>query len=225
MKLKIGTKLISGFMSMVLLMLVIAAVAYWNLGKVAESADIVPYDKVPVADASMESMIAVISSRDLMGEYMLCEDVSKLPGIRAEYVETIEDFDMWLSGIKYGTDSGEFKAAEGGKVYAMWLKDGLDKEMVIKKGSDQMTRLVDEADAFHSKFQVETAKIMKYHEQALTERKLALTGADALAKVAMVKADEYSEQADLKMDEVEVEAGRDMDRAMDAADAAEAQAP
>ena len=40
MKLKIGTKLITGFMSLVVLMLVISVVAYVNIGKVAESADI-----------------------------------------------------------------------------------------------------------------------------------------------------------------------------------------
>ena len=71
MKLRIGTKLIGGFMVLVVLMLVISLVAYLNLQTVAKSADVILNDEVPIADASMEAMIAVISARDVMGEYLL----------------------------------------------------------------------------------------------------------------------------------------------------------
>ena len=224
MKLKIGTKLIAGFMVLVTLMLVISLVAYFNLQTVAKSADVILDDEVPIADASMEAMIAVISGRDIMGEYLLQTDLSKLDEIRKEYDEVVTDFDMYLNAMMYGSESKEFETAEGGKIHEMWVKDGLDNEMVIKKANDEVIRLAKEADEFHEKFSENAEEMMKHHKLSLQAKKVELNQDDIEAREHMAELDKWSEKADQKMDEVEVAAKKSMNAAMVAGDKAVAQA-
>ncbi len=165
-KLKIGTKLIAGFMAVVVLMLVISLVAYFNLQTVAKSADEILDDEVPIADCSMEAMIAVISGRDVMGEYLLANDLSKLDEIRKEYDEVVTDFDMYINAIVYGSESKEFETAESGKIHEMWVKDGLDDEMTVPKAEDDIIKLAKEADEFHAKFVENAEEMMKHHKAA-----------------------------------------------------------
>ncbi len=224
MKLKIGTKLIAGFMVLVALMLVISLVAYFNLQTVAKSADVILEDEVPIADASMEAMIAVISGRDVMGEYLLETDINKLDDIRKEYDEVVTDFDMFISAMLYGSESKEFETMEGGKIHDMWVKDGYDEEMVIKKANDEVIALAKEADEFHEKFGENAEEMMKHHKLSLQAKEVVLNQDDLEALEHMKLLDEWSEKADLKMDEVEVAAKKSMDAAMAKGDKAVATA-
>ena len=100
--------------------LVISITAYINLQTVAESADVILDDKVPVADASMEAMIAIIAGRDVIGEYMLETDISKLDDIEKAYNDFVIDFDMFIYALIYGSESPEFHTAKGGIIHDMW---------------------------------------------------------------------------------------------------------
>ncbi len=90
---KVGTKLITGFMVVAVIAAVIGVIGLSNITKVGKAGDIILDEQVPLADASMESMIAVISGRDLMGEFLLTEDAKALDGIEKEYLKTVSDFD------------------------------------------------------------------------------------------------------------------------------------
>lgn len=70
----------------------------------------------------MEAAIAIISARDAAGEYQLHTD--NLEEIASRIREFVADFDMWISMVKLGTESSEFKMSEAGQMY---FKDGLDR--------------------------------------------------------------------------------------------------
>ena len=182
MKLTIGTKLISGFMTLVVLMLTISVVAYFNLQKVAESSDKILYDEMPISDASMEAIIAAITSRDLMGEYLIETDIKKLDAIEQEYNEALKDYDTYINALIYGSESEEFKTIEGGAIHDMWVKDGLEGKVVIKKGSEEVVKNAKEADGFHQKFNESALEMMKHHKNSLMAQQVELNGDEIQAR-------------------------------------------
>ncbi|MFH0926073.1 MAG: MCP four helix bundle domain-containing protein, partial [bacterium] len=70
---KIGAKLIGGFCIVASIVAIVGIIGIISLKKVGRSSDIILEEKVPLADASMEGMIALISGRDLLGEFLLKE--------------------------------------------------------------------------------------------------------------------------------------------------------
>ena len=97
---KVGTKLIAGFLTVAVLAAVVGIIGLTNIKKIGKSADVIMDEQVPLADASMESIIALISGRDLMGEFLLTEDLKELDEIEKEYKQSINDFDKHAGYIE-----------------------------------------------------------------------------------------------------------------------------
>ncbi|HEC60647.1 MAG TPA: hypothetical protein ENI27_00150, partial [bacterium] len=143
--LRIGTKLVTAFLIVAVLVAVAGVVGILMIGTIATEMDIILDDKVPFKDISMEAIIAVISTRDASAEYML--NTSGLEEIGAEIDETLMDFDMWISMVLLGTESSEFKNSSAGEMYR---QDGLD--IVAPKGTPEMIALANRADEYHETF-------------------------------------------------------------------------
>jgi len=108
--LRIGTKMITAFLIVALLVAVAGVVGILMIRDIGAELDIILDTKVPFKDISMEAIIAVISTRDASGEYML--NTSGLAEIGTEIDETLMDFDMWISMVLFGTESSEFKSSQ-----------------------------------------------------------------------------------------------------------------
>lgn len=201
MKLKLAHKLIGGFLIVSLLVLVAGVIGIYNVGIVGKAADIILDEEVPIADASMEMMIQVISGRDLMGEYLLCTDPDGLAEIEKEFYKVSEEFDGFAEGIVQGGTVGDVK--------------------IIATDSQKIRDLVKKADDYHAKYEEAAENMMKHHKRAISGKKYALSSDEQKAREYMELVDEYSEKADLTMDEVEVAAGEEMDNAMINADNAQ----
>ncbi len=91
---KLSAKLISGFVMVTLIIVVVGAVGMNGLRVMGGAFDIAMDEELPVADASMESMIALISGRDLMGEFMLNEDPEVLKEAELAFNKSVSDFDQ-----------------------------------------------------------------------------------------------------------------------------------
>ena len=94
MRLNIGTKLVSGFVFVSLLVALAGIVGIYNIGIVGKAGDVILYDKVPVADMSMEGTIDIISARDALGEFLLTEELNELKTIESEFYEFNTQFDQ-----------------------------------------------------------------------------------------------------------------------------------
>ena len=200
MKLTISTKLIVGFLIVSVITAIVGFIGISNVGKVGRAGDIILFEEVPVADAAMESMIALISGRDIAAEHLLETDLEKLPEIEAEFKKAAEDFDEWCSGIV----------------------DGSEELGIIATDNPNIIKLVEEAQEFHTKFEDAAEKMMEAHTQALQQQDVTLNASEQIARSYMEKVDEYSNSADLVMDEVEIEAQGEMAAAMDNADRVQA---
>lgn len=64
---KIGLKLIGSFSIVALLVAIVGSIGVFGLNKTGKATDIILDTKVPIVDASMECMVALISGRDVMG--------------------------------------------------------------------------------------------------------------------------------------------------------------
>jgi methyl-accepting chemotaxis protein len=106
--LKVGTKLIAGFLMVAIVVGIVGIAGLMGLNTIMHEADAILEVQVPLADSSMEAMIAIISARDMMGEFMLTEDKRELDAIEKEFAQAREDFDKHMGYIE---DNGSSKMA------------------------------------------------------------------------------------------------------------------
>ena len=90
---KIGAKLRAGFLTVAALVVVVGVIGGMGLHRTSTSVDIILNEKVPITDASMESTISLIRARDLMGEFLLSDDVNALEEMKAEFIKASKEFD------------------------------------------------------------------------------------------------------------------------------------
>jgi methyl-accepting chemotaxis protein len=109
--LKIGTKLITGFTFLALLVVVVGAIGYNGIKEVGRAADIILDEQVPIADFSMELAINLITTRDLLGEYLSHEE--GLNGVEKEFDKAIDALRREYGGKnKLALDREEEEKAE-----------------------------------------------------------------------------------------------------------------
>ena len=88
--LKIGTKLVAGFSILALLVILIGGIGYNGIRKIADAGDLILNKQVPIADYSMELAINLITTHDLLGEYLSNEQ--GLDGIEKKFHEAFATF-------------------------------------------------------------------------------------------------------------------------------------
>jgi methyl-accepting chemotaxis protein len=139
--LKIGGKILGGYLMVSLLMLVVAAVAIFGIRNLNFEVGGIVNEHVPAADAAMEMMIVLISSRDLMGEYRITENIEERRRIRSDFDELVKEFDKWEERLREvsKTDAElrqlEEAVAEHGRytTAALQYMDVLDRELELNK--------------------------------------------------------------------------------------------
>jgi methyl-accepting chemotaxis protein len=215
-------KLLAGFLS-VAAIVAIAGVIGINTATdishhsdvIMEKSDIIFEEKVPMKDVSMEAIISVISTRDALAEYML-SDESELSSILEEINEGIEDYDMWIAMVLYGTESAQFKNSDAGSMY---ISDGLD--IVVPQGTSEEIAIASKADDYHETFTSAINKLIlaidNYHDATTVDEQESYW---AEAHTWMDEADAASENCIAELEELEMVADEDMLSSMADADAA-----
>jgi methyl-accepting chemotaxis protein len=124
---KIGTKLIIGFVTIALFIAVVGAIGMSGLSKAGGAFDRNLDVEVPLADASMEGMIALISGSDLIGRYLLDEESSRLEKIENSFHKSISDFDRHVGYIeKHGTDELKKLGAEADEYHQKFQENAVE---------------------------------------------------------------------------------------------------
>ncbi|MEE9553964.1 MAG: HAMP domain-containing protein, partial [candidate division Zixibacteria bacterium] len=199
---KLAPKLIASFVLVALIIVVVGIIGLNSIKNIATMSDIILDEEVPVADATMEMTIALISGRDVMGEYMLANDVDDLDELEQEFNATVADYDRFASAILNGAEE------EG------WV--------VIASDNEKITKLINDAEEFHSKFEEASIELMKFHKQALLEEKRTISNAEAMAYGFMEQVDDFSSKAEDLQEQAEILAGEEMTAAMLNADESQA---
>ncbi len=183
---KLMTKLLSGFLAVSSIVLIAGAVGLVTVRNISKNSDMILDEKVPIKDISMEAIISVITGRDACGEYMIYTE--GLEEIESELNESIEDFDMWISMVLYGTESSEFKNSSVGEMY---LKDGLD--IVVQKGTPKEISLAEQADEHHEGFDEFALALVKARNEELVSYE-ALEKEMEVFDSTFAEIDEYLEE-------------------------------
>ncbi len=155
--LSIGKKLVGMSLLLALFVLITGLVGTSMVSKVARSGDEVIEEKVPFKDVSMEAIISAQLALNACKDYLLA--TTGLAEIEEEIYEYLEDFDMFLRMVKYGTESDEFKNSPAGEMY---VKDGLD--IVVPRGNDEMQALVQEIETHQKVFDEKAKELVTAHK-------------------------------------------------------------
>ena len=167
MRLNIGTKLISGFVFVSLLVALAGIVGIYNIGVVGQAGDVILHDKVPVADMSMEGTIDIISARDALGEFLLTEDESELKIIETDFYQFNSLFDTHVDAILKGDSAIGVKA--------------VNQDSEIAKSVLDVQRI-------HEEFEFNAKEMIEHHKEHIQ--------AEALAGELMENFDDNAQQLD-----------------------------
>ncbi len=197
---KIGIKLIGGYLMVTTLLAIVGVVSLVQLKTVGRATDIILEEEVPVSDAVMEMKTEIIKGRDLLGEYLNEVDQAKLGKLQNEYEQTVKKFDDWSAVVlKGGT-------VEGVKV--------------IATGNKELIAMIESAQTGHDEFQRHARDLMEHHKRTLQTEKITLSASAQDARASMVNLDASSEKIIDHMEKAEKASGAEMHQAMKQADAA-----
>ena len=161
MRMSIGTKLISGFLSLALLVLISGLVGIFVLNKLSSSTDTVARDKAPAQYAVMNAALAV----DMVQKYTIHYAGSDfgLENISSDITAGMEEFDMWITMLQYGTDSNDFRESPAGSTYQK-----ANLSLTVPSSSVKMlpivTAIVEESGHLKRK----TADLIAAHKDAIS---------------------------------------------------------
>jgi methyl-accepting chemotaxis protein len=198
----IGTKLLTGFLLVTVLLALVGIVSYVQLNTVMEAADSILEHEVPIADTVMEAKAEVIKAGDRLAEYMLEPDPAKLGGIENEFTQIMQKFDHLADAV-----------LRGGTV------DGVK---ISATDNNDLIRQIEEAQAAHDQLDKYGKEIIAQHRRTLQAGAVKLEESEVKAREAMEGADTARDVILKKMEDAEKMAGAEMDAAMNIADNAHA---
>ena len=153
----IGKKLIMSFLVLCLIVVTAGLTGLIMVDKVARCGDVVVEEKVPLKDVAMEAIIAAERAVNECRRYLLSE--TGLGKIEDEINHHIGDFNMFISMIKHGTESEEFKNSPAGEMYT---RDGLN--IKVPRGTGEMLALVERISEQQSVFADMAHELLEIHK-------------------------------------------------------------
>jgi methyl-accepting chemotaxis protein len=124
---KLITKQISGFVLICLIVAIVGAIGMYGLRTTNKAFDVVMDEELPMAGASLEGMIAVISGRDQMRKFLLTEDAVELDKIEEAFRQSTSDFDKHAGYIsKNGRDELKKLANEADEHHGVFQENALE---------------------------------------------------------------------------------------------------
>ena len=184
---KIGSKIIGGYLLVVLLLAVVAGVAILGIRNLNTNVGEIVHEHVPAADASMEMMIAVIATRDLMGEYWINEDPAVRAELRQEFDALEVEFDEWqkqLVGLSL-TKEQQQQLEEAEELHVEFVQacrvymDALDEELQTKQ---RVHAKMEEYDAAVNSITGSASLEVLLWKQAMAANDFIITGDEALVQ-------------------------------------------
>ena len=112
-------------------MLLAGIVGIIILNQASSSADMVAKEKAPVQNSVMNGVLALEVVQKTISQYI--NTSLGLQDLEEEITSKLDEFDMWTSMLKYGTNSEEFKKSRSGKLFQK-----LKINISISQGSEKI---------------------------------------------------------------------------------------
>jgi methyl-accepting chemotaxis protein len=160
---KIRGKMLTGFLVIAFILAVGGGIGFLSMGKMGTATDIVYEEKVPIMEAALKASIAVVAGRDIMGEYLLHEDLKDRETFRAEFQELEEDYHMWYQAATQGTDSEMFRSHSGDR----WAERQGGKRVIAVAVDSEVAKHFSVASGYHDQFVEASHAMMLAHDAML----------------------------------------------------------
>ena len=161
MRLTIGKKLTISFLGLAALVFLSGSIGIFVLNQVSGSADTVVKNKVPVKFAVMKASIAVENAQKAIYDYVV--STAELTAKKNRIFAFLDEFDMWISCIQFGTQSEAFKNSSAGELYA---EKGLTT--VILSGSSEMQNILELIDSKSQELRAACTRVIQSHDAYLS---------------------------------------------------------
>ncbi|MBU1343215.1 MAG: methyl-accepting chemotaxis protein [Proteobacteria bacterium] len=161
MKLTIGKKLTSSFLLLAFLVLLSGIVGIIILNKVSDSADTVAKEKVPIQYSVMKANLIVEKIQKALVEYT--GSFSGLDQQEKSLLEKLDEFDMWMDMLEYGTGSDKFLKSKSNTVYK-----ALKLDIEVPQSSKEMLTIVTAAKKENAVFRKGCTDLVKAHNEYLS---------------------------------------------------------
>ncbi len=138
--LKLGTKIIAGFLAVVLLVAIAGTTGYWGVDKVGNALHRVANEEAQILDAGSEMRLSVEIAKRVAEELknatsaLASDDISQVENLKKAFAANTETFDIYADAILNGAD--------------------IDGEVYIATDNDELASFVKQTDNLHNdKFQ------------------------------------------------------------------------
>ena len=160
MKFTISKKLMASFVGLSFIVLIASVTGIMMVRKVAGSGEAVLNHAMPFKDVAMEAVISAQEVLNACREYLLVE--TGLREIEEEINKTLSDLDMFISMVRYSTESNEFKNSPAGKMY---VKNGLT--IKVDRGTEEMLALIEKATKYQKAFTQKAKELVLAHQKKM----------------------------------------------------------
>lgn len=161
MRMSISTKLISGFLSLALLVLISGLVGIFVLNKLSSSTDTVAREKAPAQYAVMNAALTVDIVQKQTIRYASSD--FNLEKISSEITAGMEEFDMWITMLQYGTASDEFRDSPAQSTYQR-----TNLNLVVPHSSAKMLPIVTTIVEESSRLKNKAAELIAAHKEEVS---------------------------------------------------------
>ncbi|QDU58745.1 methyl-accepting chemotaxis protein [Aeoliella mucimassa] len=151
-------KLMGSFLMLALLVTLAGGTGIYLIEQVARSGNAVVEEHEPSKEVAMRASMAAMETIEACQHYLRSE--SELNAIEAEIQEGLEDIDMWLAMIEFGTESDRFKNSTSGDMY---VKDGI--QLVLQPGTEEMQQAIELIKQHQADFTSKASDLVKLHQE------------------------------------------------------------
>jgi len=160
MKLTIGKKLTFSFLLLACLVLLSGIVGIFVLNKVTTSTDTVVKEKVPVEFAVMKAESSIGLAEKYIAEYI--HSASNLDEIKTKLSAKLDEFEMWIEMVKYGTSSDKFQNSKSYKLYKT-----LRVDIIVPQSSTTLLKAISKLTQQGIAFKKECMELIKAQDEYL----------------------------------------------------------
>ncbi|MCP3876002.1 MAG: methyl-accepting chemotaxis protein [Desulfobacteraceae bacterium] len=158
MKLTIGKKLTFSFLLLAFLVLLSGTGGIIILNKVSNSADTVVKEKVPAQYSVMKANLAVEGIQKAIADYILSS--SGLDKKKETLISKLDEFDMWISMMEFGTASDQFKKSKSYKTYK-----ALKLNIEVPQSTKKLLQTIDKVKKESTVFRKSSEDLVKAHNE------------------------------------------------------------
>ncbi|MCP4021434.1 MAG: HAMP domain-containing protein [Desulfobacteraceae bacterium] len=160
LRLTIGKKLTLSFLGLALLVLLSGGVGIIILNKVAKSGDTVVKEKVPAQYSVMKAILSVEGIQKAIADYSLSSSnlVEKERGLES----LLDELDMWIAMLEFGTSSEKFKTSKSYTVYK-----NLKLDIEVPQSTKELLKIVTEVKRESIDFRTSALALVKAHNEYL----------------------------------------------------------